>query len=64
MKELRAKVLQGHLQEQKMSGTSTTTPSNDQLLREFKDEGTKKCALKKVAQRLKGIQVTRENEVD
>ena len=29
-----------------MSGVSATTPGNDQLLREFKDEGTRECALK------------------
>ena len=32
-------VLEGHLQEQGMLGASAATPSNDRLLREFKDEG-------------------------
>ena len=45
LKILGSRVLQEHLQEQGMSGASTTTPSNNRLLREFKDEGTKKCAL-------------------
>ena len=33
------RVLEGHLQEQRMLGASAATPGNDQLLREFKDEG-------------------------
>ena len=33
------RVLEGHLQEQRMLGASAATPGNDLLLREFKDKG-------------------------
>ena len=35
------RVLEGCLQEQRVLGASAATPSNNQLLREFKDEGYK-----------------------
>ena len=39
------------------------TPSNNRLPREFKDKGTKNVH-SKIAQRLREIQVTREDQVD
>ena len=44
--------LEGRLQEQRMSGASTTTPSNDRLLREFKDEGFQGSTHSRVVWRL------------
>ena len=38
--------LKGFFKRKEGSGTSTTTPSNNQLFREFKDEGSKKHALR------------------
>ena len=40
LEKTRSRVLEGCLQEQGMLGASVTTPSNNRLLREFKDEGT------------------------
>ena len=44
--------LEGRLQEQRMLGASTTTPSNNQLLREFKDKGFQGSMHSRVAWRL------------
>ena len=49
-------VPEGHLQEQRMLGASAATPSNDRLLREFKDEGLQVSAHSRVVQRLSEIQ--------
>ena len=46
LKRQGARVLEGCLQEQGVSGASTMTPSNNQLLRKFKHEGTRKRILK------------------
>ena len=39
--------LEGHLQEQRMSGASTTTPGNNRLLREFKGRRYKRAHTQK-----------------
>ena len=44
--------LEGHLQERRMSGASKITPSNDLLLREFKDEGLQGSTHSRVVWRL------------
>ena len=49
-------VLEGHLQEQGMLGASAATPSNNRLLREFKDEGLQASAHSRVVRRLREIQ--------
>ena len=55
--------LEGRLQEQGMLGASAATPSNDRLLREFKDEGLNKHTLKSSAETQRDPR-TRENQVD
>ena len=49
-------VLEGRLQESRMLGASAATPSNDRLLREFKDEVLQGSAHSRVVRRLKEIQ--------
>ena len=49
-------VPEGRLQEQRMLGASAATPSNDWLLREFKDEGLQASAHLGVVRRLREIQ--------
>ena len=56
-------VLEGQPQEQGMLGASAATPSNDRLLREFKDEGLSKRTLKSSAETQRDPR-TRENQVD
>ena len=56
--------LEGCLQEQRMLGASAATPSNDRLLREFRDEGfTRERALKSSTKTQRDPE-TRENQVD
>ena len=47
---------EGRLQEQGMLGASAATPGNDQLPREFKDEGLQVSAHLRVVRRLREIQ--------
>ena len=49
-------VPEGRLQEQRMLGASAATPSNNRLLREFKDEGLQASAHSRVVRRLREIQ--------
>ena len=47
---------EGRLQERRVLGASTATPGNDQLLREFKDEGLQGSTHSRVVRRLREVQ--------
>ena len=51
-----SRVLEGGLQGQGMLGASAATPSNDRLLREFKDEDLQGSAHSGVVRRLREVQ--------